>query len=134
MSAATPTVRQTATGETNRKLAFGVFAAPVAWGVNEIVNVAMLGHSCSPRVTVPGNLEWIASVVTVCAAIVAGAGALVALNAFRKTSPVGVTRAQGRGRVEFIAQFGFLLSSLLLVNIVFFAFVPWVVQRCASGA
>ena len=134
MSSGASTARQTATGETNRKLAFGVFGAPIAWAVNETVNAGIVGQSCSPRGVVPGGVEWAATIVTLCAAIVAAAAVVVALQEFRRASNAGVARAEGWGRVEFVAQFGVLLSSLLLLNIVFFGLVPWIVQRCTGAA
>lgn len=119
---------------TERRLWFSILAAPAAWTVAEVVAFAASGRKCGVHGTsgALGPLEWALVIgVPLAAALVAGAGLLVAIRVFRSwTGPVPITRAEGWNRVEFMAIAGAIISLLLLLNIVYFAVLPLIVDPC----
>lgn len=123
------------TKSANRRLAFGVFAAPVAWTVHEMVAVALVGRTCQLGDEL-SNWQWTAlTVLTVLAAILALAGLLTAYGAFRRWGrETGkrerLTRAEGWDRVQFVALTGVFVSAILLLNIIYFGVMPMIVEPC----
>jgi hypothetical protein len=116
---------------TNRRLAFGVLAAPTAWLIHEIAGVAIVGRNCQLAEDI-SSWQWVALTgLTVFAAALAIAGGLSAFRVFRRYDPAGrVTRAEGCDRVEFVALFGIFISAFLLLNIIYFGVMPLVVEPC----
>lgn len=61
-------------------------------------------------------------------------GGIVAYRVFRERSVErDILKSEGRGRVEFMAMAGVLVSALLLLNIVFFTVIPFLVDPCRSA-
>lgn len=120
---------------TERKLWFSILAPPAAWTVAEIVGAAIVGRTCGPS-SLSGEMDtwqWIAALaVPIAGAAVAVAGLLVAIAVFRRwrTSGSRITRAEGWNRVEFMAMAGAIISFFLLLNIIFFAVMPLIVDPC----
>lgn len=117
---------------TDRRLAFAVFAPPLAWFVHEIVGVSVVGRECD-QADVLATWQWATLiVVSAAAAAIAVAGFFAALRIFRRWTggATSATHAEGRGRVEFVALLGMFLSALLLLNIIYFGVMPFVVQPC----
>ena len=116
---------------TDRRLAFGVFAAPLAWLVHEIAGLAIIGRHCQDGGDLAG-WQWTALVILpVAAAGIALAGVIVAFSTFRDVRPDSrITKVEGWSRVEFVAVFGAFLSGLLLLNIIYFGVMPFVVEPC----
>lgn len=110
------------------RLAWIVLATPVAWFVHEIAAVALVGRSCNA--TRPAEL-WPLGVLAVAAGAIALGGALAARAVFKKAAAGDIGTAESRNRTEFIAQLGFFLNLLLLLNIVLFALVPLLAGPCA---
>lgn len=118
---------------TNRRLAFGVFAAPVAWFLHEIIGVAVTGRHCEASMI--ADWQWTVYVILpIVAAAIALAGLVTAYGVFRHNfQGKKITRVEGWGRVEFVAVFGVFLSSFLLLNIIYFGVMPFVVDPCVRS-
>lgn len=117
---------------TNRKLAFGVLATPLAWFINEIAGVAIVGRDCAPGDS-PSSVHWIAiGLVTLCALGIAIAGVITSWRVLHSRHSA-VFKAEGWNRVEFIALFGLFVSALLLLNMIFFGVMPLVVEPCMTA-
>lgn len=116
---------------TDRRLAFAVFAPPIAWFVHEIVGVAVVGRECD-KSDVLAAWQWSTLIaVSLAAAAVAIVGLFASLRIFHRwTGGAPLRRAEGRRRVEFVALLGVFLSALLLLNIIYFGVMPFVVQPC----
>lgn len=126
--------RKPATGpsrRTERRLWFALLAAPVAWMLHEVIGVSIIGRSCTAG-ALP-SWKWVTLLsVSATALIVAIAAAVVAYRTFKGWTEGGkIATAEGWNRVEFMAQLGFFLSLLLLLNIVLFGIVPLMVNPCA---
>lgn len=136
MSRAVHREAPTADKSINRRLAFGVFATPVAWFLHEIIGVSIVGRNCQPAQGIGGGdiaaWQWtLLVIVPIAAAATALAGVIVAFRVFRKEDPgAKITRVEGWNRVQFVAVFGALLSSFLLLNIIYFGVMPFVVEPC----
>lgn len=117
---------------TNRRLAIGVFAAPAAWLVHEVAGVALIGRHCSAGSSIPGWMWLVLIILPLAAAAAALAGVVAASGVLRRVNPgVPFTRVEGWSRVEFVAAFGVIFSSFLLLNIIYFGVLPFVVDICA---
>ena len=126
---------------TERKLWFSILAPPAAWTVAEIAGAAVAGRACGPW-SLPGDggltgqleaWQWLMVIaVPFVAAGIAVAGLMLAIGVFRRwrTSAHRITRASGWNRVEFMAMAGAIISFFLLLNIVFFAVMPLIVDPC----
>lgn len=112
-----------------RRLAFGVFAPPVAWFVHEIVGVSITGRNCDAGLD---GWQWAVLIgVSVAAAAVAVVAGLFSYRIFRGWTHGGSpTEAEGWDRVEFVSLFGMFISGLLLLNIIYFGAMPFVVESC----
>ncbi|MCW8195833.1 hypothetical protein F6455_13645 [Proteobacteria bacterium 005FR1] len=117
---------------TNRRLAFGVFAAPVAWLLHEIIGVSIIGRHCAAGAADLQPWAWIALVLLSAAAIVTAASAIItAWRVFRERfHGQSITRVEGWSRVQFVSIFGVFVSSFLLLNILYFSVLPFVVDPC----
>lgn len=104
-------------------LAYAVFAAPLAWAVQLIVNYSLSAHACFP-INVPlmspvwGPLWWILLGVDLAAIIVAGGAVLVSLNQWRTWRGAAMTHL-GERRNRYIARWAMLTSALFSIAVVF---------------
>jgi hypothetical protein len=117
-----------------RGLWFGLLAAPLAWTIHEVAGYALAGSGCHVARTHLPSWSWLGLLgVSALAAGLASWGGLVALRELRRAAgPVGSARVDGRHRAEFMAAAGVLVSALLLLNIVMFAVMPLLVDRCRA--
>jgi MFS family permease len=126
---------------TERKLWFSILGPAAAWTVAEVVGAGLAGRVCSPVGLAPeqgltatlGTWQWIAAfAIPLAAGIIATSGLLLAIGVFRRwrTSADRITRAEGWNRVEFMAMAGAIISFSLLLNIVYFALLPAIVDPC----
>jgi hypothetical protein len=115
---------------TERRLWFGILAAPVAWTLNELVGVSVVGRVCGQQEL--STLQWaVLFGLAAAAAAVALAAGLTAYRLFRRWTPdLKFTHAEGWTRVEFMAMMGVIISGFLLLNIVFFGIMPLFVNPC----
>lgn len=117
----------------NRRLVFGIGAAPLAWLVHEVTGFAIVGRNCPSNVGLV-TWQWVAlGAITVVSLGLAVTGALVSLRVFRSwRRDARLTRSEGWDRIEFLALFGVFTSLLLLLNLVFFSVLPLVLEPCLS--
>lgn len=115
-----------------KRLWFGILAAPAAWSVHEIAGYAIAGQGCMVGEGRLPGWAWAGLIgVSVLCVAVAAAGALVSLMLHRRLSRPGpVWRTEGWGRREFMAAAGFFLSAILLLNLVMFSVMPIFVDPC----
>lgn len=116
---------------TNRRLAFGIAAAPAAWSIHEVAGFAIVGRNCLANDELM-TWQWVVLItLTVFSIGLAVAGALTSLRVFRSWRRGGrLTRAEGWDRVEFLALFGIFTSVLLLLNLIYFSVLPLVLEPC----
>lgn len=116
---------------TDRRLAFSVFAPPLAWFAHETIGVAVVGRHCAAADHLTGG-QWTMLIASAAvAAAIAVTACVIAYRIFSRQAPAGrITEAEGWGRVEFISLLGMFVSVLLLLNIVYFALMPFVVNPC----
>lgn len=117
-----------------RRLWFGLLAAPAAWTLHETAGYVIVARGCALG---GGELPaWAIAAVgglSLLAAGVAAAGGVVAHGVFRKhTGSVPVTRTDGWGRVEIMAAAGVFVSAALLLNILMFGVLPFLLEPCAA--
>ncbi|MEO7057116.1 MAG: hypothetical protein ABI281_14740 [Caldimonas sp.] len=104
---------------------FGLLGAPVAWGLQELVNVSLAGHACYPHDT-PLNAPlwahlaavtvWVgAAAVLLC--IAAGGVSFATWQRSRNEKPGDAHQllGSGDGRTRFMAMAGIMTSLLFLV-------------------
>lgn len=127
---------------TERRLWFGLLAAPLGWSVSEVVVFAVVGRRCAAGGSGAGmessltaslhTWHWIVLLgVPLAAAALAVAALVTSVGVFRQwTGAIRITEAEGWSRVEFMAIAGAIVSTLLLLNIVYFAVMPLLVDPC----
>lgn len=119
-------------------LLYGLVAAPLAWGVGEIVNATLAQEACFPG-TEPlaapafSNLHLIHLIILVLSLAISASAALVALGSWRVTmnEQAGGPRALlsiGEGRSRFMALAGLMTSAGFFIGTLFWLpallFVP----------
>lgn len=119
---------------TERRLWFSILAPPAAWTVAQLASYAVVGRVCDEH-TLVGSLEtWqMIAVLAIPAAmaILTLAALVVAVRTFRRWSGnVRITEAEGWNRIEYMAIAGAIISFFLLLNIVYLAVMPLIVDPC----
>jgi len=121
---------------------FGLFGAPAAWSVQELVNYAFAAHACYPRMfplAVPtmGHARlWILTIVVSMVAIaVAVAAGVAALSSWRSTRGETGGHAHwaldtGEGRTRFMAVSALMTSALFLLAILVHTATILVLRPC----
>lgn len=121
---------------------FGLFGAAAAWSVLEVVNYSIAAHACYPGMFplhVPimgkGGLWGITIAVTVVTLGVAVAAGIVAWGAYRQTrtetgGDSGWALETGEGRTRFMALSGVMMSSVIIVDILFHLGTILVLSPC----
>lgn len=118
-----------------RRLWFGVLAAPVAWSLHEVVGYTTVGQGCvlGRETLTAGSWMLFIGVSLACMGL-AAAGGWAAWASFRRSTghPVPVWRTEGWGRAELMGAFGTLLSAILLLNMLMFSVAPLFLDPCAT--
>lgn len=118
---------------TNIRLAFALFAGPVAWTAHQLVGVAVTGRACTGATL--AAWQWtVLWVVTATAVGLTVAGIGVAYRAFRgwnRDTPV--SHAEGWDRVEFLSLLAMFIGGYLLLNIIYFGIMPLLVDPCIAS-
>jgi hypothetical protein len=136
-----PAVRRTEPPVRLSRLWFGLAAAPLAWAVAELVGYVLAARDCGRWRTglaayaVP-NAPVVVVAISLAMAALAAAGLAVALLNLRVIES-GAAPSDERARVEwsrarFMSFAGIIMSALLLLNIVFFALPPFLVNACSQ--
>ncbi len=121
---------------------FAIAAAPAAWNLQLLVNVAVTAHGCYPH-DMPladpiwSNLRTVAAVVELIAILVCIAGAFVAWRNWSRTRNEKPGSAHhlieaGDGRMRFMAMVGIMVSALFFVAVIFAAWNLAVVPACGG--
>lgn len=122
-------------GRVERRLLFAVLAAPVAWSMHAVASFGIIGRRCAAQ---GGLLSWqwaLFVTFSLLAFMLAAAGLVTAYRLFaRSPHERGILAPEVHDRVTFMAQFGFLLSAILLVNIVLFGILPGILHPCGVDA
>jgi hypothetical protein len=121
-------------------LLYGLVAAPVAWGVGELVNAGLAQEACFPGtepLAAPAftNLHSLHVVVLVISLAVSASAAIIALGAWRATwsEQPGDPHALlsiGEGRSRFMALAGLLTSAGFFVGTLFSVPAVLLVPSC----
>jgi hypothetical protein len=112
---------------------FGLFGAPAVWGVQLMLNCALVAHSCYPGV-VPrstplfGGLGTAVLVASVVALAIAAAAGLTAWRSWRATRYRHVDAEDGRTR--FMARAGMPVSGLFLLGVIMNAIPLFILPPC----
>ena len=119
---------------------FGLFGAPVAWSIQELVSFAVVSHSCFPSrrpLGAPSSAgTWtIALMVSLLTLVLGAAGAVAAWRAWQRTRAAaehGAVRQveAGEGRVRFMAVSGLIVSGMILYNMVLNLMALFIVPPC----
>ncbi len=121
---------------------FGLLGAPIAWGLQELVNVSLAGHACYPHdlpLAMPlwPHLSGILASVDAAAIVVCIAAGLVAFSNWRRTRDEKPGDAHqllgsGDGRTRFMAMAGIMTSVLFLLGTAFAAINVAGVPACGG--
>ncbi len=105
---------------------FGLLGAPLAWGLQELVNVSLAGYACYPHdvpLAMPlwTNLKAVSLWVEAAAFIICIAALIVAVVSWRRTRDEKPGDAHqllgsGDGRTRFMAMAGMMTSTLFLIG------------------
>ena len=98
---------------------FGVFGAPFAWVVQFLIGLSLTFARCNlPGMPRSVAINGVAIAATAVAGVVAAAGGLAAVLAFRATRENEDDDAPPAGRVHFLAVVGMTTTPLFLFIIV----------------
>ena len=105
---------------------FGLLGAPVAWSLQELVNVSLAGHACYPHdlpLAMPlwlqlGSIALWVEAVAVIVCIAAGLVAFASWRRSRNEKPGDAHQllGSGDGRTRFMAMAGVMTSALFLIG------------------
>jgi hypothetical protein len=126
-----------------RALWFGLFGAPLAWSIQELVSYATVSHACYPSwepLTLPrfAGTWTIAFVVSLLTLALGVAAALTAWRSWRRTkrqdreeTDAEARQAEiGEGRTRFMAMSGLIVSGMVLYNMVLNGLTLFLVPPC----
>ncbi|MDQ6626941.1 MAG: hypothetical protein M3Z29_00585 [Pseudomonadota bacterium] len=121
---------------------FGLIGAPVAWSLQELINVSLAGHACYPHdmpLAMPlfDHLKGISIGVEAVAFLVCAVAGVVAYSAWRKTRDEKPGDAHqllgsGDGRTRFMAMAGMLTSGLFAIGTALAAFNLATISPCGG--
>lgn len=119
---------------------FGLFGAPIAWSIQELVSYAVVAHACYPgrQPKVGGTISGTWSITLIVCLLTLVVGLAAGITAYRSWSRSraehGATEhhplEHGEGRTGFMALSGLILSSIFLLNLVMNAVVLFLVPAC----
>ena len=112
---------------TERRLWFGLLAAPVAWGIEGLAGWAIGGHVCSGLAI--GTARGLVGVISLVMLAVGAAGLLAAWRSWQEVASLPHPRGD---RVQFMAMGGVLVSVPFLIGIFWFGLNGWLVTGCGS--
>ena len=121
---------------------FGLLGAPIAWSLQELVNVSLAGYACYPH-DVPlatplwpqlGVLSFSVEAIAIIIAIAAGVVALTNWRRSRDEKPGDAHQllGSGDGRTRFMAMAGMMTSLLFLIGIALSALNLVAVPPCGG--
>jgi len=124
-------------------LAFGIFGAPVIWGVHFLANVTIASRTCSTLAPMKPSVTAYASVLAIdaIALVIAAAAFILSMHAWQATKHEaankedGATSAEqvaygGEGRTRFMALGGIIVSAIFTTAILFDTVAAIMVSSC----
>jgi hypothetical protein len=123
-------------------LLFGLFGAPIAWSVHEMVSYGMASHACypgaAPRTTALPQGHWIWAALLAVNLIAIGVAAAAAVTSYRSWAATRRESAGnaphllevGEGRTRFLALWGVLTSAGFVLAIALDIIALLVVPLC----
>jgi len=122
-----------------KRLWFGFSGAALAWIIAGLADawlawVACMGHEAGSGVFSSVGMRVLLGVITFGLLAVATVGGLVSFNNWRRLSQSGdFIEAEGRGRQQFMALVGVLISISLGVGIIWFAIPIYILGICVRA-
>lgn len=115
-----------------RRLAFALFAPPLAWGFHELVSLALIGRTCETPLSTP---LWAGLLATSAIALLVTvtsiwSGYQTFRSQYRQTH---LLKAEGLQTASFLALFAIFTGSLLLLNMLLFGVLPFLVEPCVRS-
>jgi len=124
---------------TPKRLWFGFTGGAVAWVVAGLLNVmlawqACIGGEAGSFIFTQTRIRIVLGVITFGFLAVAFASGLVSYRNWRALSQMpDLVSAEGRGRQEFMALFGLVVSISLGVGILWFALPIYIIRMCVRA-
>ena len=105
-----------------KTLAFGLFAGPVMWSIQELVSYSLAAQACYPgsaplREPLIGGVGVFVALTTLVALVIAIAALLVSLRSWRAAGSVSELEAPDESRIRFLSLAGILVSALFILAI-----------------
>ena len=118
-----PSSATRAPGISLKTLAFGLFAGPVMWSIQELVSYPLAAQSCYPgsvplREPLISSVGLLVALTTLIALVVTVAALLVALRNWRAAGSIAEREAPDENRTRFLSLAGVLVSALFILAIV----------------
>jgi hypothetical protein len=121
-------------------LFLGLFAGPLVWGLQLIINFAVAAHACypgdTPFIGTPRHSIWaITLFINLLAAALALAGSALSYRHWRATrnehhGSAGHALEAGEGRTRFLALWGVMTGCGFLLAILFNTLAFFMVPQC----
>jgi uncharacterized membrane protein YeiB len=124
------------------RLFFGLWAAPLGWSGQLVLNYGLASFACYPRYTphdhaIPGwgGVWWVLLAINLLAVALTGLGAAAAYRSWQATrhendGHTGHVLETGRGRTRFLSLLGTMTSLGFLAAVLFNTVVLFTVPLC----
>jgi hypothetical protein len=112
------------TGPSAFALWWGLFAGPIAWGLDETLSYAIVQHACST------GHHWLLHFYTLLAIVIAGSGFAVANWAYRRLPEADLEGGGTANRSRWMAIFGMSASIALTLVIIAGAIPKLLMNPC----
>jgi len=124
---------------TSRRLWFGFAGAAAAWTLAGILNALLAWQSCmggeaGSFIFTETGIRVVLGIITFGLLAMAIAAGLISYRNWRVLSDkTDIVEAEGRGRAEFMALFGMVVSVSLGVGIFWFALPIYIIHMCVRA-
>ncbi len=122
------------------QLWFALWAGPLAWAAQGLLGWWIGGSACAngtPGTSVwhlsIGGLQVLVGVISVIAILIALAGLVIGYRSYQRSTPQpDLSDIRGRGRVDFMAASGLLVSSIFVIATVWAGLTSVLVNPCGT--
>lgn len=136
----TPPNRPNSEPVSEKRLWFGFAGAVPAWVIAGLVDVILAWHVCMGKeldvnpIYTPVGMRILLGVITFGGLGVATAGALISFRNWQRLSDKsGFIEAEGRGRKQYMALTGVIISTALAIGIVWFSIPIYLLNLCVRA-